>query len=618
MLSGGAMTCYNEVHFCIIRKKYFMVSTKQQNYPLKSYLYSLAYKYRLYLSSIVLIYICGALLDIFVNYQIREIINTIANNPHDNVTLLLLIFVLYKMMHHGVYFTFRLFDIKYKPVMLAEIVEYAYNKTMKHSLHWFDSHLSGEIASKITDFQDGIITVITILCRALRDIVVVVGGIIFLCTMNYKIAGVLIVFIVVYVPILSVLLQKQIQLQEEYAKARQEAVGIINDSVANIFGIKIIGNVWTELKLKLLPAIDQWKSWDRKTRVYDAYYVDLTDSILITLMAAAQIFVVAYLYKTRQITAGDFAISMVITFRIEWAIDQLLDNIIFSINPKIAAIKSSYNFINTISNVTDTENAKLLPSVKGDIKYQDVTFNYGSGGDNIFDNLTLHIKAGERIGIVGTSGAGKTTLIKCLLRYFNLQSGTILVDGYDISQVTEESLRSNISVIPQDITMFHRSILENLQLAKYDATLQEIQEACKKARIHDDILQMPNGYHSIVGERGVKVSGGQRQRIAIARAILKNAPILVLDEATSALDSPTEALIQKSIDEVLETTNATTIVVAHRLSTLLHMDRILVFKRGKIVEDCTHAMLIARGELYKTLWDAQYRGFLSDSEDIVN
>ncbi len=131
-----------------------MVSTKQQNYPLKSYLYSLAYKYRLYLSSIVLIYICGALLDIFVNYQIREIINTIAKNPHDNVTLLLLIFVLYKMMHHGVYFTFRLFDIKYKPVMLAEIVEYAYNKTMKHSLHWFDSHLSGEIASKITDFQD--------------------------------------------------------------------------------------------------------------------------------------------------------------------------------------------------------------------------------------------------------------------------------------------------------------------------------------------------------------------------------------------------------------------------------------------------------------------------------
>ncbi|WP_341756457.1 MULTISPECIES: ABC transporter ATP-binding protein [unclassified Candidatus Tisiphia] len=580
------------------------------NYQLKSYLYCLAYKYRIYLASRIFIALSVALFSTFVNYQVREIIDIIAKNPSDNVTLLLILFVLYKMTYHGMYFIGRLFDIKYKPVMLAEIVEDTYNKTMKHSLHWFDSHLSGEIASKIADFQDAIITVTTILYRSLAQLTAVIIGIIFLCTINYKIAGVLIVFIAVYVPILSVLLQKQMQLQEEYVKARQEAVGIINDSIANIFGIKIIGNVWTEMKLKLLPAIDKWKGWDRKTRVYDAYYVDLTDSILITLLAAAQIFVTAYLYKTGQITAGDSAVSIIITFNIEWAIDQLLDNIIFSINPKIAAIKSSYNFINTISDVTDAENAKLLPPIKGDIKYQDVTFNYGSGGDNIFDNLTLHIKAGERIGIVGTSGAGKTTLIKCLLRYFNLQSGAILVDGYDISQVTEESLRSNISVIPQDITMFHRSILENLQLAKYDATLPEIEEACKKARIHDDILRMPNGYHSIVGERGVKVSGGQRQRIAIARAILKNAPILILDEATSALDSPTEALIQKSIDEVLETSNATTIVIAHRLSTLLHMDRILVFKRGKIVEDGTHAILIAKGGLYKTLWDAQYRGFL--------
>lgn len=591
-----------------------MVSTKQQNYELKSYLYALAYKYRVYLASLTLMSIGASLFNMFVNYQIKEIIDTIAKDPKIDVTLLLWLFVLYKMMNHGTFFIVRLFDIKYKPAMLAEIIESTYGKTIRHSLHWFDSHLSGEIASKITDFQDGIITIITVLNRSLVQLVTIVSGIIFLFMMNYKIAGVVIAFLVVYVPIMSVLLKKQGQLQEEYVKARQEAVGIINDSVANIFGIKIIGNVWTELKLKLLPAIDKWKGWDRKTRQYDAYYVDLIDSILLTILAAAQIWLLAYLYKTEQITAGEFAVTIAITFNIEWAIDQLLDSIIFSINPKIAAIKSSFNFIHTISDVTDAENAKLLPRVKGDIKYQDVTFRYSSGS-TIFDNLTLHIKPGERIGIVGTSGAGKTTLIKCLLRYFNLQSGYIFVDGYDISQVTEESLRSNISVIPQDITMFHRSILENLQLAKYDATLQEIEEACKKAKIHDDIERMPNGYHSIVGERGVKVSGGQRQRIAIARAILKNAPILILDEATSALDSPTEALIQKSINEVLETTNATTIVIAHRLSTLLHMDRILVFERGKIVEDGTHTMLITKGGIYKTLWDAQIGGFLPDDKN---
>ncbi|WP_341757883.1 ABC transporter ATP-binding protein [Candidatus Tisiphia endosymbiont of Ditula angustiorana] len=591
-----------------------MFSIKQQNYELKSYLYALAYKYRVYLASIMLMSIGASLFNMFVNYQIKEIIDTIAKDPKIDVTLLLWLFALYKMMNHGTFFIVRLFDIKYKPAMLAEIIESTYGKTIRHSLHWFDSHLSGEIASKITDFQDGIITIVTVLNHSLVQLVTIVSGIIFLFMMNYKIAGVVIAFLVVYVPIMSVLLKKQGQLQEEYVKARQEAVGIINDSIANIFGIKIIGNSWTELKLKLLPAIDKWKGWDRKTRQYDAYYVDLIDSILITILAAAQIWVVAYLYQTEQITAGEFAVTIAITFNIEWAIDQLLDSIIFSINPKIAAIKSSFNFIHTISDVTDAENAKLLPRVKGDIKYQDVTFRYSSGS-TIFDNLTLHIKPGERVGIVGTSGAGKTTLIKCLLRYFNLQSGYIFVDGYDISQVTEESLRSNISVIPQDITMFHRSILENLQLAKYDATLQEIEEACKKAKIHDDIERMPNGYHSIVGERGVKVSGGQRQRIAIARAILKNAPIIILDEATSALDSPTEALIQKSINEVLETTNATTIVIAHRLSTLLHMDRILVFERGKIVEDGTHTMLITKGGIYKTLWDVQVGGFLPNDKN---
>jgi ABC-type multidrug transport system fused ATPase/permease subunit len=402
-----------------MRNEYFMVSLKQQNYELKSYLYALAYKYRVYLASLTLMSIGAALFTLFVNYQIKEIIDTIAKDPKIDVTLLLWLFALYKMMNHDTFFIVRLFDIKYKPAMLAEIVESTYGKTIRHSLHWFDSHLSGEIASKITDFQDGIITIITVLNRSLVQLVTIVSGIIFLFMMNYKIAGVVIAFLVVYVPIMSVLLKKQEQLQEEYVKARQEAVGIINDSIANIFGIKIIGNSWTELKLKFLPVIDKWKGWDRKTRQYDAYYVDLIDSILITILAAAQIWVLAYLYQTEQITAGEFAVTIAITFNIEWVIDQLLDSIIFSINPKIAAIKSSFNFIHAISDVTDAENAKLLPRVKGDIKYQDVTFRYSSGS-TIFDNLTLHIKPGERIGIVGTSGAGKTTLIKCLLRYFNL------------------------------------------------------------------------------------------------------------------------------------------------------------------------------------------------------
>lgn len=215
------------------------------------------------------------------------------------------------------------------------------------------------------------------------------------------------------------------------------------------------------------------------------------------------------------------------------------------------------------------------------------------------------ISAGQRIGIVGTSGSGKTTFIKCLLRYFNLYKGKILIDGYDISQVTQESLSANIALIPQDISMLHRTILENLQLAKPDANLEEIQEACKKAKIHRIIELMPEGYNTIVGERGVKLSGGQRQRIAIARALLKNAPILILDEAMSALDTPTEKLIQESINQLLESRNHTIIVIAHRLSTLINMDRILVFKDGRIIEDGHHEELLKLEGAYKTFWDAQ-------------
>ena len=217
----------------------------------------------------------------------------------------------------------------------------------------------------------------------------------------------------------------------------------------------------------------------------------------------------------------------------------------------------------------------------------------------------MSIRPGEQVGLVGLSGAGKTTIIKCLLRYFDIVSGDITLDGRSIRSVTQASLRSQVSVIPQDITMFHRSIFDNLLLARPDATAEQVWNACKQANIHKDIMEMPDQYATIVGERGVKLSGGQRQRIAIARAILKDAPILILDEATSSLDSPTEKLIQSSINSVLEKSPATVIAIAHRLSTLTHMDRIVVLDKGRIVEEGSHPELIKKNGHYKHLWDMQ-------------
>jgi len=228
-----------------------------------------------------------------------------------------------------------------------------------------------------------------------------------------------------------------------------------------------------------------------------------------------------------------------------------------------------------------------------------------------FEDKTLTIKAGEKVGLVGFSGSGKTTFVNLILRHYDPDSGKILIDGQDICKVTQKSLRQQIALIPQDPSLFHRTIMDNLRYGRLEATDDEVYEASKKAHCHEFIMQLPEGYHTIVGERGSKISGGQRQRIAIARAILKNAPILILDEATSALDSITEKYIQEALHVL--TKARTTLVVAHRLSTLSEMDRILVFKDGKIIEEGTHESLVDQGGHYAHLWKMQAGGFLQDS-----
>jgi ATP-binding cassette subfamily B protein len=226
--------------------------------------------------------------------------------------------------------------------------------------------------------------------------------------------------------------------------------------------------------------------------------------------------------------------------------------------------------------------------------------------------MSLEILAGQKIGLVGYSGGGKTSFVNLILRLYEISEGSILIDNQDIRDVTQDSLRRAIAMIPQEPVLFHRTLLENIRYGRIEATDEEVIAASKRAYAHEFISKLPENYHTLVGERGIKLSGGQRQRIAIARAILKNAPILILDEATSQLDSVTEEYIQASLAELMQ--GKTTIVIAHRLSTLLHMDRILVFDQGKIIQDGTHAELLAQAGLYKTLWDAQVGGFLPDKD----
>lgn len=262
--------------------------------------------------------------------------------------------------------------------------------------------------------------------------------------------------------------------------------------------------------------------------------------------------------------------------------------------------------------IQDQPGSRELIVSKGSIDFNNVSFAYtdNDSPDQVFKNLELHVAPGEKIGLVGTSGGGKTTLTRLLLRFDDIQAGSITIDDQDISQATQASLRSAIAYVPQEPLMFHRSVAENIAYGKLDASAAEIEAAARQANAHGFITQLPDGYNTLVGERGVKLSGGQRQRVAIARAILKDAPILLLDEATSALDSESEVLIQQALEKLMQ--KRTTIVIAHRLSTIQKMDRILVMDGGQVTEQGTHHQLLAQKGIYAKLWAHQSGGFLED------
>lgn len=266
--------------------------------------------------------------------------------------------------------------------------------------------------------------------------------------------------------------------------------------------------------------------------------------------------------------------------------------------------------LSTESSVKDTDNATELVVPNGRVAFSDVRFMHDGAEVSIFDGFSIDIAPGQRVGLVGHSGSGKTTFTRLLLRFNDIDDGSISIDGTDIATVTQQSLRSAIAYVPQEPLLFHRSLRDNIAYGNPTASMKDIERAARLANAFDFIQTLPKKFDTLVGERGIKLSGGQRQRIAIARAILKNAPILLLDEATSALDSESEKLIQDSLDELMK--GRTSIVIAHRLSTIAKLDRIIVLDDGKIIEDGTHAQLLRKKGTYASLWSHQSGGFIED------
>jgi ATP-binding cassette subfamily B protein len=345
----------------------------------------------------------------------------------------------------------------------------------------------------------------------------------------------------------------------------------------------------------------------------DFRFMSAEGSIRILVMAIVQI--IAIVIIASLLTSGQLELSIAI-FTIAYlqrVASQLFDlgDIINGYDRLFIQAAPMTEILMTEDRITDAPRAKKLRVAGGAIAFRAVTYAYEDAPDvPVLDNFSLTIPKGQKVGLVGASGAGKTTLTKLLLRFDDNQSGEITIDDQAIDQVTQVSLRENIAYVPQEPALFHRTLRENISYGSTHVTEEQLRRAAKQAHALDFIEALPHGFDTIVGERGVKLSGGQRQRIAVARALLKNAPILILDEATSALDSESERYIQDSLKELMK--KRTSIVIAHRLSTIAQLDRIIVLKDGAIIEDGTHAELIARNGVYATLWKHQSGGFIEE------
>ena len=499
---------------------------------------------------------------------------------------------------------------KFVPVILNHIIGESMDYVLGKSPQFYQDRLSGKISKQITNLVDGIEKLTSsVASNFLRGASMLLTAFVTAYFVNPIFCFILVTWFMLFASASILMSKKLVALSDAQASAESVVVGELVDSFSNHSNIRIFSRKSYE-NLRMEPFfIKQQKAYSA-TYFYSLIMHSIQGGLIAIMMGFSSYFLV-YLYGKNLVTIGDFALILGLsmeTGHMMWFTMSEVDEF----NKAVGRCKQSLNSLMMPIEIQDKLSAIPLQCSKGEITFDKVKFHY-KGTEPLFQNKSVTIDAGQKVGLVGYSGSGKSTFVNLILRLYDITDGAILIDGQNIREVTEDSLRCNIAMIPQDPSLFHRSLMDNIRYGRIDATDEEVIEAAKKAHAHEFITKLPQGYDSLVGERGVKLSGGQRQRIAIARAILKNAPILILDEATSQLDSVTENLIQESLWELMQ--DKTTIVIAHRLSTLLRMDRIMVFDQGKIVEDGTHTKLLASNGLYKTLWNAQVGGFLPDQKN---
>lgn len=488
----------------------------------------------------------------------------------------------------------------------------AHNYLLRQSMTFYQDEFAGRIATKVMQTSLAVRETVVKLLDVFLYVIIFFGGIlIMVASLDMRLIMPFVVWLLIYISVLKYFLPRLKAVATRQANARSEMTGRIVDTYTNIHTVKLFSHAQREAAYAKESMDDFLQSVYPQMRlaVQLKTAVWMTNALLIFSVCALCL----YLWGLGAITAGVVAAAVGVILRmygmsqwIMWEVSSLFEN--------VGTLQDGINTLSRPLAIEDKSGASPLVCSEGAIAFNHMDFHYGQKSSVISD-FNLAIKPGEKIGLVGRSGAGKSTLVSLLLRFYDVEGGAIEIDGQNISQITQDSLRHHIGMVAQDTSLMHRSVYDNIAYGMPNATHENVAEAAKKAHAYDFILGLKDaqgrtGFDAHVGERGVKLSGGQRQRIAIARVLLKNAPILVMDEATSALDSEVESAIQENLIALMD--GKTVIAIAHRLSTIAALDRLVVIDDGKIVEQGSHSELLVRNGIYAHLWQRQSGGFLAE------
>lgn len=492
-----------------------------------------------------------------------------------------------------------------------DLATMAFDALSNQSMTFHSNRFGGTLVSQTTKFMNAYTQLLETITFPFLP---VLCSITFTCALLAPVVPLYVVILMIllagYATVSYLMYKRILHLNEKAASAQNQLSGELSDAVTNILAVKTYGREDYERSL-FDTANREVVARDSKRMTSSLARGIITACITVVIMSVVTVFIAGG-NAWFGITPGTLVMMFTYTYTITNQFN-FINNGLQRFNRAFGDASGMTAVLDEPRLVADVPNAQPLTVREGAIDFENINFWYSDGGvqTQVFDNFNLHIPAGQRVGLVGASGAGKTTLTKLLLRLADIQEGCILVDGQNVADITQQSLRRSIAYVPQEALLFHRSIAENIAYGRPDATMEEIREAARRANALEFIEALPQGFDTVTGERGIKLSGGQRQRIAIARAMLADAPILVLDEATSALDSESEALVQDALRTLMS--GRTAIVVAHRLSTVASLDRIVVLQDGRIAEDGPHAQLIAKGGAYAHLWNRQTGAYEGDN-----